>query len=295
MNTLKDQVNKAFDAKKNDVNSFVWKFQKVREGNSFTQDEIKLMDATEEQLNAFYQHCMTMLYNKDPKNIGRKPLLDLVKDQITKCNAMLFVNWLTVGSDDRKPYPKFEFFQDMKKDLEMKEDTLPRNTWETAKITKLYSVPSEFAPLTIQNVFDACLDQLGVFNKQHITLSFITKMGLWFTNEELKDLAEKDPQSGKLINRLKVVKARCNLRPETTLFINQKNGLSYKEFRAMRNLKNVRYSGLTTDQLTILRDKILNRLSIEILDHIDQWKERIRQIKLVAKTKGYTINEVEIA
>lgn len=295
MSEIKDQYMKAIEAKKNDVNSYVWKFPKVRNGERFTQDEIKLIDATEEQLNTFYKHCMTMLYNKDPKNIGRKPLLDIIKDQIAKCNAMLYVNWLAVGGPDRRPYPRFEFFQDMKRDLESREATLPRNTWNTAKIVNLYEVPSEFSSLTIQNVFDACLDTLGVFDRQHITNNFIIKMGLWFTSDELKDLSERDENTGRPINRLDVVRRRCDLRPDTRLFINQQ-GLNYNEFRAMRNLKNNRrYSELTTDQLRILRDKVLNRLSMEVTNHIDQWQTRIKQILKVAEYKGYTINEVEIA
>lgn len=293
MSDFKDQLQKAITNKKNDVTTFVWKFPKKKIGDRFVQDEIKLMDASEEQLNTFYNHCMTMLYNKDVKNIGRYPLLSLIREQRTNCNAMLLINWLAAGGPNRKAYPRFQFFQDFKTELENNRDSLPRNTWATAKITNLYEVPVEFNSLTIQSVFDACLDTLGVFDKRHITNNFIIKMGLWFTQDEIKDLNEKD-ETGKTKNRLDVVRQRCDLRPDTRLYINQK-GLTYREFRAMKNLKSKRYSELTTDQLTILRDKILFKLEEEVNTHIQQWEDRIKQIKKVAAIKGYTINEVEIA
>lgn len=294
MSDFKDQLQKAITNKKNDINTFVWKFPKKKVGDRFVQDEIKLTDASEEQLNTFYTHCMTMLYNKDAKNIGRYPLLTLIREQRANCNAMLFINWLAAGGPDRKAYPRFQFFQDFKTALDNNQDSLPRNIWTTAKITNLYEVPAEFHTLTIQSVFDACLDTLGVFDKRHITNNFIIKMGLWFTHDEIKDLNSEKDENGKSKNRLDVVRERCDLRPDTRLFINQK-GLTYHEFRAMKNLKSKRYSELTTDQLTILRDKILFKLEEEVNTHIQQWEDRIKQIKKVAAIKGYTINEVEIA
>lgn len=293
MSDFKDQLQKAITNKKNDINTYVWKFPKKKVGDRFVQDEIKLVDATEEQLNTFYAHCMTMLHNKDSKDIGRYPLLSLIREQRTNCNAMLYINWLTAGGPDRKPIPRFQFFQDFQKDLSNRQDTLPRNTWTTAKITNLFTVPTEFSSLTIQSVFDACLDTLGVFDKRHITNNFIIKMGLWFTQDEIKDLNEKD-ENGKTKNRLDVVRQRCDLRPDTRLFINQK-GLTFREFRAMKNLRSKRYSELTTDQLTILRDKILFKLEEEVNGHIQQWEDRIKQIKKVAAAKGFTLNEIDIA
>ena len=66
-------------------------------------------------------------------------------------------------------------------------------------------------------------------------------------------------------------------------------GLSFNELRAMVNLKSKKYSELTTDQLTTLRNKVLFKLEDEVMYHIKQWEERIRQIKLVAESKGMTL------
>jgi AAA+ superfamily predicted ATPase len=54
----------------------------------------------------------------------------------------------------------------------------------------------------------------------------------------------------------------------------------------MVKLKSKKYSELTTDQLTLLRNKILFRLEDEVEFHISQWEERIEQIKKVAQVRG---------
>ena len=53
----------------------------------------------------------------------------------------------------------------------------------------------------------------------------------------------------------------------------------------MINLNSCKYSELTINQLTILRDKILFKLEEEIYFHISQWEERINQIKKVAEAR----------
>ena len=46
MNTLADKLTEALNAKKNDINNFVWKGKKKKVNKEFVQDEIKLVDAT---------------------------------------------------------------------------------------------------------------------------------------------------------------------------------------------------------------------------------------------------------
>ena len=57
----------------------------------------------------------------------------------------------------------------------------------------------------------------------------------------------------------------------------------------MINLKPKKYSALTTDQLVTLRNKVLFKLENEVKFHISQWEERIRQIELVAQTRGISL------
>lgn len=286
MNTLADKLTEALNAKKNDINNFVWKGKKKKVNKEFVQDEIKLVDATPEQLQTFYNHCITMLYNNDKKNPGRKVLLDIIKEQRANCNVELFLKYLAVGDETtgRKPYPRFSYFQALKTFLENNKESLPKESWTTTPITLITNVPAEFSTITIDQVYKGCLDSLGIFSKKHLTTTFITKIGLWFTQQEMKDLTEKDEETGKIMDRLDVVKMRLGLRDNITLRIDQ-NGLSYKEFRAMINLNSCKYSELTINQLTILRDKILFKLEEEIYFHISQWEERINQIKKVAEAR----------
>lgn len=81
---------------------------------------------------------------------------------------------------------------------------------------------SEFSNLPIDLVIDGCLDTLGKFNKQHITLTFILKQGVWFFPQEMKDLMEKDEVTGQVRDRIEVVKERLNLKQSMTLKANPK-------------------------------------------------------------------------
>lgn len=289
MTVLADKLIEAFNVKNNSIESFVWKGEKKHVNKKIIQDEIKLVDASPEQLQSFYNHCKTMLYNKDRKNPGRYTLLNIIKEQRINCNAELFLRYLATGdpANGIKPYPRFSYFQALKTFLDNNKEVLPKNVWSTTPITVITETPAEFSEITIDQVYRACLDSLGVFQRKHLTNNFIAKMGLWFTPTEMSDLVEKD-NNGKTINRLTVVRTRLDLKNNIHLKIDP-NGLSYKEFRAMINLQSKKYSELTKDQLMILRDKILFKLEEEIEFHISQWEERMDQIKKVAKAKEITL------
>lgn len=291
MTVLADKLIEAFNAKNNSIESFVWKGEKKHVNKEVVQEEIRLIDASEEQLQSFYNHCKEMLYNKDRKNPGRYTLLNIIKEQRSNCNAELFLRYLTTGdvANGIKPYPRFSYFQALKTFLDNNKEVLPKNIWTTTPITVVTETPAEFSEITIDKVYKACLDSLGVFQRKHLTNNFISKIGLWFTPSEMTDLLEKD-SNGKTINRLNVVRTRLELNNNIHLKIDP-NGLSYKEFRAMINLQSKKYSELTKDQLTILRDKILFKLEEEIEFHISQWEERIEQIKKVAKSKNFVLKE----
>jgi hypothetical protein len=150
-------------------------------------------------------------------------------------------------------------------------------------------LPLEFNEIPISLVMDACLDSLGVFDSSHISLNFITKMGFWFTQQEMqKELYEKDPETGKAVNRLDLVRREFKIDPEIFLFINDK-GLSYKEFKSMFMLKKDKYSNLTSDQLRLLSTKILYRFQNRCEDQAKQWSDKIKEIKEIAELKGWDV------
>ena len=293
MGVLGEKLTQAINEHENNVENFIWKGPKKEVNGVRVQEEVRLMDATPEQLNKFYAHCMSMLYSNDKKNPGRTILLDIIKRQRQKCNAELYLRWLenkyqTNIPDVRKPYPRFLYNSDIREALEANKDSIPNEEYAVTPITVLTDgVPMEFRDVTIHDVLLGAVGVLGLFDRSHISLSFITKMGVWLTDKEMNELLERD-KDGKARNRIDVIKERFNLRKDIKLYPNE-NGLSYTELRAMLNLKTKKYSELTTDQLLVLRDKVLFRFEDEVRFHISQWEDIINKIKRVAEIKGITL------
>ena len=284
MTIIRERLEEAMASKKADIKSFVWKGEKKEVNGVLTQEEIRLIDADENQLKKFYNHCMSMLYNEDKQNPGRYLLLNIIKDQIERCNCELFLRWL----EQEKGKPRFTFLSDIRTILDNNKDSIP-DTKSVPISAIVGGCPDEFKDIPISLVIEACIDRLGYFNKQHITLSFIVKQGLWFTQQELKDLTERN-EDGTIKDRIEVVKERLGLelKPNINLYITPK-GLTFGQLKAMLLLRSKKYSELTTDQLKTLRNVILFALSDEVRFHINQWESRITQLKEVAKFKGITL------
>ena len=192
------------------------------------------------------------------------------------------------------PTPRFkmmlsirEFIKNSEKEAEEKGITLD---WSKIPITHLSGeeFPAEFRDISIQDALEGCIDTLTALNKQHLTMTFITKMGLWFTKAEENELKGTNNSNAE---RLKIAKERLHLPSELVLRFSEK-GLSYHEMRAMLTLpKKQKYADMTTEQLVTLRNKVLLRLSREIDGHIFSWNRLKRQIELVAKSKGIDLND----
>lgn len=296
MNTLGDALQKALDAKKNDFSNFVWKGEKRKEGDKYVQESEKIMDMSPERLIECWNHCEKMLRNNNPKHLGRYNVLEEVLDQINKCNVELFLRYCENSYLKREnviPTPRFKmmistrsFIANSEKEAEEKGVKLD---WNNISVKHLGNdIPAEFNDISIADVLDGCIDNLGTFSKQHITMTFITKMGLWFTKaeeNELKGITNANTE------RLKIAKERLHLPSKLVLRFSEK-GLSYHEMRAMLTLpKKQKYSDMTTEQLVTLRNKVLLRLSREIDGHIFSWKRLQKQIEIVARSKGIKLNE----
>ena len=284
MTIIRERLEEAIASKKADIKSFVWKGEKKEVNGVLTQEEIRLIDADENQLKKFYNHCMSMLYNEDKQNPGRYLLLNIIKDQIERCNCELFLRWL----EQEKGKPRFTFLSDIRTILDNNKDSIP-DTKSVPISAIVGGCPDEFKDIPISLVIEDCIDRLGYFNKQHITLSFIVKQGLWFTQQELKDLTERN-EDGTIKDRIEVVKERLGLKlkPNVNIYITPK-GLTFGQLKAMLLLRSKKYSELTTDQLKTLRNVILFALSDEVRFHINQWESRITQLKEVAEFKGITL------
>lgn len=286
---MREKLMEAIEAKSNDIKSFVWKLARKADG---TQEEVRLIDATPEQLNRFYKHCQSMLYSNDKLNPGRYVLLNIIEEQRKKCNVEIFLRKLESGAicANGQPYPRHLYVQDVRAYTNSHKNEFPSSELKNISIAACTGgLPREFERISIEEVLDGGLDQLGYFDNKHITFSFILNMGVYLTPAEMKEFDEKD-KDGNTRSKLEVIKERLNIKNTVRLTV-KPTGLNYNELRAMITLKPKKYSELTTDQLTVLRNKVLFRLENEVLFHIDQWEERIRQLRLVADSRNIVLED----
>lgn len=296
MNTaLKDALQKAIDVKKNDYSNFVWKGEKRKDGNKYVQDSERLIDMTPERLKECWNHAEKMLRNDDPKHLGRYNVLEEVSKEITKCNTELFLRYLEnsyMRKENSVPIPRFKVMLAVRDFIKNSEEAAEKQgitlDWKNISVVHLNGMefPAEFQSISIADVLDGCTDNLGAYSKQHLTMTFITKMGLWFTKAE-----ENELKATNNTERLKLAKDRLHLPTKLVLRFSEK-GLSFHEMRAMLTLpKKQKYSDMTTEQLVTLRNKVLLRLSREIDGHIFSWRRLQKQIELVARSKNINLND----
>lgn len=273
---MNDTLADALAKRVNDITTFVWKGKKSEKDGQLAQNEVKMVDCTVEELRKFYEHCESMLHSENSDNPGRYTLLEIISDQKDKCNTELFIRWL----EQEKDIKRFVFLNSLGTFLDKNPD-LDRKT--TTIDVAVGECPREFANLPIETVLSGCLDTLGRFNKQHITLTFLLKQGLWFSPEESKKMAREN-----VTDKLEYARKQLELRATTNLRISSK-GLSLAQMHAMVSLRSKKYSELSTLQLETLRNRILFSLENEVRFHIQQWENREKQIKLVLKSKGIEI------
>lgn len=288
MTVMKEKLTEAMNARDNDIKSFVWKFARQSDGS---QPEIKLIDATPEQLKTFYAHCQSMLYSTDKINPGRYVLLNIIREQREKCNVELFMRKMELGSisADGKGYPKFMYWQNILDFKKKNAEYFTNHSFEDSPISIFTGkLPREFENISIGSVMDSCLDQMGNFDNKHITFSFILNMGVCLTPDEMKEFNEKDSEGNKR-SKLELIKERLNIKNTVKLTV-KPGGLNFSELRAMVNLRNKKYSELTTEQLTVLRNKVLFRLENEVMYHASQWEKKLDEIEKVAKFRGIELS-----
>lgn len=290
MNTvLGEALEAALKAKKNDYSNFVWKGEKRKDGDKYVQNSEKIVEMSPERLKECWNHCEKMLRNNNPKHLGRYNVLEEVLVQINKCNTELLLRYFENTYQKREHGTATKRFSLMVSLRQLMSNNQEISDWSVVPISKISdNLPDEFKDISIADVLDGCTDNLGIFSKQHLTMTFITKMGLWFTKAEENELKGS---SNSNTERLKIAKERLHLPTKLVLRFSEK-GLSYHEMRAMLTLpKKQKYSDMTTEQLVTLRNKVLLRLSREIDGHIFSWKRLQKQIELVAKSKGIDLND----
>jgi hypothetical protein len=287
MSEFGDKLQEALN-KKVSVNDYIWKDKKEND----MQVEHKLIDFDERTLQEKFNLCEQMLYNKDSKHPGRLVLLDIVSDQILRCRAELLVRWIRSSHECTSTM----LFESIRSLINNNKDQLSTESLKTTPIGEVMTGIDDldYRKVPISLVQDACMDYLGTIDTTHLTFNFILRMGLWFTQQEMQTpveeggLYQKDPKTGKAMNRLEIVKTARRLKPEISLRIDP-TGLSYAEFKAMCDLHRDKYSNLTTSQLKLLSTKVLYRFQNQCEMQAKQWQDKIEEIKEVAEHNGYVL------
>lgn len=282
MTVLGDKLQEAINDKRTDITSFVWKGLKTLDKDGvYRQEEKTLVSMNAYELNKCYSHCKTMLNNSDTKNPGRYLVLDIINEQKNKCGIELFIRYAEdVGNSSR-----FNLMETLAAFLNANKKVFVDGRIPLVE-DAFDDIPNEFKKLNLNLIIDGCLDKLGVFNKKHLTRTFILKQGIWLTSSESKEiLGDKDPSE-----RLQLIREHLNIKDVERLYVNPK-GVNYTQMRALLNIKmNKKYSDLTTDQLKTLRNRLLFSLENDVKKHISSWERRMEEIELVSEHNGIPLD-----
>lgn len=272
--------------KKEQVNSYIWKGSKsINNDGNYIQVEEKMVNLSEAELKAAYNHCITMLYNRDGRNPGRYLVLEIIDDQINKCGAELFLRYA-----EKKGNSRLELVRSINavlkdpRNAEVFKTQLKPN--EVTVDLVFSEVPTAFKTVPLEDIIDGGLDQLGELNKKHLTRTLILRQGIWLTPEESSELMDNADKS---INRMDIIRERLNIKDVERLSYNPK-GFSFTEMRALLTIRpNKKYRDLATIQLETLRNKLLPLHEQSVRIHIDGWEERMRQIEEVAAYNSFIL------
>lgn len=277
------EKKEAKERAKADMNNWFWKGPKKSVAGMRMQNKIKLLDASLDELKEWYNHCYEMLYNEDKNNPGRYTLKEIVNNQIENCATELLIRMKENRylSSDRESTPRTLFYKDLTALLNSP-DTKGKfsiKEWNKIPISSCISnCPEEFRDVNVRSVLNGCLNSLGTFNRNHITLTFILKIGINLTDKELTELKAEAPNVMEAIkNRLKI--------PKTFNIKRNANGLSFKELQSIIRFKEAEYSTMSNDKLLVLKDKILPRLLNDIDNQIFVWEDLMDKLDQVAQKK----------
>lgn len=276
-----EKLKSAIDKGNFYAKTYIWKGPKVKnEDGTFSQEIVNLAEASDDQLRGYYNHCISMLYNQDHKNPGRRPLLEIIEGQKARCGVELYLRESEAAGTN-----KYTIIESIRQSIRYSGQT--QDAIKTIPLNDFIQVVSQYQTLPIKLVQEGCLNKLGRFDKSHLTLTFILKQGLRLTNEEERELTEYD-ETGAKRGYVDVVKERLNISDKMKLKMDSR-GLTYAQLRAMLNLRSRYYNELSVEQLRTLRYRILLSLEEDVMFHIDQWENRISQLKEVAELRGMTL------
>ena len=281
-----------------DINSYEWKDRRATNDRTEKQMVIKLVTMDNDQLQACYNTCKDMLYNSDPKLPGRMIVINNLEQQKEKCVAERCLRWFEQlkNSDGEYIYPTPETVM-----TDLRSWAKEYKADENTMLKEFLEIPAEYRNVRVSTLESACRDALGSFDHSKITFSFIYDLGIYLTQEELKEIdddlraAGKNPDDYSIQTKLdRHVKVPLGIYGSDVKF--NPRGLTLTEFKDMINMKHfkghyaTKYSNLSTSQLVTLSTKVLYALEEKVKFQAKGWKERMAQIEEVADYKGYKLD-----
>lgn len=275
MSDLADKLTQAIDKKNNDINGWVWRTSGGK--------NVRMMDMTPEQLQRAYSHVDQMLNNQDPYHPGVQRKRDQVRKMWDCANTELLLRHIIYDCNIeglRTNKDLLDFISAHKK---------ANNISNSDSISTIFNGLSEgYSRITIDSLLSACLDTLPAFNKKLLSDKFILSLGIWLTDQEMKDLTEYD-ENGKVRDRKTVIKERLLLNPAVEIHFNSR-GLTFNEFRMITQIDGrPKFSMLSTNVITLLRDKLLLVLDQDLEYHIQKWSTLKEHLEFIADQKGITL------
>lgn len=273
----------------NDVTSYVWKDKRLTRDKSEKQIELRMVDMDEEQLNQIYTHCKNMLYNTDKANLGRMVVIDQIKEQMDCCGAELALRWFKSLKDNKGEliYSNSNLLSNLRAWV----NAIPNFDFsERYTLGDLVEVPTDLKDVPVDLVMKACKDLLGNLDHSKITYNFLYKLGIYFTQAELRELEDWGGTKGTLKSKIEDLKLQLGI--ENAEIHPNPFGLAAEQLRDMIHMKRLKgfktckYSQLTTSQLETLRKKVLYSLEELVLAQTLTWKKIMSQIEEVAAYKG---------
>lgn len=276
-----------------DIASYIWKDRRLTRDKNEKQMEYKMVDMTENQLQQIYNHCKHMLYNTDPKTLGRMVVIDQIAEQLDKCAAELALRWFKEQKNSKGEtiYTDQSLYTELKSWLNAIKDYDPNAEYH---LGSLVQVPATLQNVKMHYLIAACKDQLGIFDHSKLTYNFIYNLGVYFTPSELKELEEWSNNKQSL--RLKIEDLKLQLSIENAEIRPNPFGLTAQELRDMIHIKrnkgyrSCKYSQLSTSQLETLRNKVLYFFEDLVCEQVRKWQTLMTQIEEVAKYKNYSLS-----
>jgi hypothetical protein len=274
------------------IEEYIWKGEKILVNDQYVQNETKMVDMTENQLQVAYTHCKNMLYNTNKLSPGKYLILDNLENQLKKCNTELAIRWFCQLKDTygKNLYTKFTLTNEINNFIEANSHIYKKTS--KIRLKDIYNgIPVDFQDITIDYFIEGCMEKAGKIETKYLNNKLFENYGIWFTTKELKDFKETGQYDGDIDELFIVVKKILKIPHYVNLNMNP-SGLSYNEFRSIYDLfktKNKKYTDLTTLQLTTLRNKIIFNLRDIVKYNIKKWEGLLCQITEVAIEKKYNL------